>query len=144
MPKTEAGRRLIPLSTRMQELLLEHRKVLLSEGRASKQDWMFQTVTGQMIGNRFRGQILIKLLKDAGVPYRKPHTFRHNAASAMLNGGVPVSIVSGILGHENPSITLDVYSHLVETEKQIAKNFRDKKTTHNRRQERQSAPFRGH
>jgi len=47
---------------------------------------MFQTVTGQMIGNRFRGQILIQLLKDAGVPYRKPHTFRHNAASAMLNG----------------------------------------------------------
>jgi integrase len=45
----------------------------------------------------------------------------------MLNGGVPVSIVSGILGHANPSITLGVYSHLVETEKQIAKNFWDKK-----------------
>ncbi|HIE99867.1 MAG TPA: hypothetical protein EYQ63_23405 [Fuerstia sp.] len=39
------------------------------------------------------------------MPYRKPHTFRHNSASAMLNGSVPVGLVCGIPGHENPGIT---------------------------------------
>jgi integrase len=38
---------------------------------------------------------------------------RHNAASLMLNNGVPVIVVSRRLGHSQPSITLDVYGHMI-------------------------------
>jgi integrase len=31
----------------------------------------------------------------------------------MLNHGIPVIVVSRILGHAKPSITLDVYGHLI-------------------------------
>jgi len=40
------------------------------------------------------------------------HDLRHTAASLMLNNGIPVIVVSKILGHSKPSITLDIYGHL--------------------------------
>jgi len=41
------------------------------------------------------------------------HDLRHTAASLMLNRGVLFIIVSRILGHSKPSITLDIYGHLL-------------------------------
>ncbi len=41
------------------------------------------------------------------------HDLRHTAASLMLSHGVPVLVVSRMLGHSRPSITLDVYGHLI-------------------------------
>jgi site-specific recombinase XerD len=38
---------------------------------------------------------------------------RHTAASFMLNIGVDVLVASQRLGYANPSITLNVYSHLM-------------------------------
>jgi integrase len=41
------------------------------------------------------------------------HDLRHTHASEMLRRGVPVRTVSQRLGHANPSITLNVYAHLM-------------------------------
>jgi integrase len=49
---------------------------------------------------------------SAGVPKVRFHDLRHTSASLMLNNGIPVIIVSKILGHSKPSITLDIYGHL--------------------------------
>ena len=38
---------------------------------------------------------------------------RHASASLMLNHGIPLIIVSRRLGHAKPSITLDIYGHLI-------------------------------
>jgi integrase len=54
-----------------------------------------------------------KLLRDAGFPAIRFHDLRHTAASLMLNHGTPVLVVSRRLGHAKPSITLDVYGHLL-------------------------------
>ena len=48
----------------------------------------------------------------AGVPKVRFHDLRHTAASLMLNNGIPVIVISKILGHSKPSITLDIYGHL--------------------------------
>ncbi len=125
MPKTEAGRRAIPLSDRLLSMLLDERAKALTKGRAGKSDFMFVNSRGNMHNHSFKGNVLVPLLKKAGVPYRKPHTFRHNAASALLNGGVPVTIVAAILGHEDASITLRVYAHLIGSETDKAKRFWD-------------------
>ncbi|NQU29430.1 MAG: site-specific integrase, partial [Anaerolineae bacterium] len=53
------------------------------------------------------------LLKDAELPTIRFHPLRHTAASLMLNNGVSVLAVSKRLGHAQPSITLDVYGHLI-------------------------------
>jgi integrase len=40
---------------------------------------------------------------------------RHIAASIMLNHGIPVMTVSSILGHSQPSTTLNMYGHHFNT-----------------------------
>ena len=46
------------------------------------------------------------------MPRIRFHDLRHTAASIMLNHGVPVIVVSKMLGHSKPSITMDIYGHL--------------------------------
>jgi len=41
------------------------------------------------------------------------HDTRHTAASLMLAAGVPVKVVSEMLGHSSPAITLNIYQHTV-------------------------------
>ncbi|MFE4951039.1 tyrosine-type recombinase/integrase [Leifsonia sp. NPDC056665] len=38
--------------------------------------------------------------------------FRYSAASTMLAGGIPLKVVSEILGHSSVSITGDIYRHV--------------------------------
>ena len=48
----------------------------------------------------------------AGLPAVGLHTLRHSAASVMLIHGVPLKVVSEILGHSSIAITGDVYGHV--------------------------------
>ena len=50
---------------------------------------------------------------EAELPRIRFHDLRHTAASLMLNNGVDVLVASNRLGHAKPSITLDVYGHLI-------------------------------
>ena len=58
-------------------------------------------------------QITAEATAPAGLPVIRFHDLRHTAASLMLNHGIPVIVVSRRLGHAKPSITLDVYGHLL-------------------------------
>jgi integrase len=53
------------------------------------------------------------LLTAAGQPEIRYHDLRHTAASLMLNHQIPVIVVSRRSGHAKPSITLDIYGHLI-------------------------------
>jgi integrase len=60
--------------------------------------------------NAFRA---LKVAADrAGPPNAGLHTLRHSAASVMLTHGVPLKVVSEILGHSSIAITGDVYGHV--------------------------------
>ncbi len=54
-------------------------------------------------------------LKEAGLSGIRFHDLRHTSASLMLNNGVDIFVASKRLGHAKPSITLDVYGHLLST-----------------------------
>jgi integrase len=66
-----------------------------------------------------------KLLAASGFPKIRFHDLRHTAASLMLNHGIPVLIVSKRLGHSKPSITLDVYGHLLPSKQEEAAQLMD-------------------
>jgi integrase len=74
---------------------------------------IFTTSLGTPIHPRNLRRDFKKLLKDAGLPTIRFHDLRHTAASLMLNHGVPVIVVSKILGHAKPSTTMDIYGHLI-------------------------------
>ncbi len=48
----------------------------------------------------------------AGLPDVGLHTLRHTAATVMLLNGVPLKVVSDILGHSSITITADIYGHV--------------------------------
>ena len=65
------------------------------------------------------------MLTLANLPNLRFHDLRHTAASLMLNRNIPVIVVSRILGHSKPSITLDVYSHVMTTMQEEAARVMD-------------------
>lgn len=58
--------------------------------------------------------------KRHGLPHINPHSFRHTAASIMIAEGVDVVTVSKMLGHANTTITMNVYSHAIESAERAA------------------------
>lgn len=56
-----------------------------------------------------------QLLKKARLPRIRFDDLRYTSASLMFNIGVDVLVASRRLGHLKPSITFDVYEHLLIT-----------------------------
>jgi integrase len=54
-----------------------------------------------------------KLLSATTLPRIRLHDTRHTAASIMLASGVPTKVVSELLGHASPTITLAIYAHVL-------------------------------
>jgi integrase len=54
-----------------------------------------------------------RLVRRAPVPVIRFHDLRHTHATLLLGEGIPVTVVSGRLGHARTSMTLDVYGHVL-------------------------------
>lgn len=54
-----------------------------------------------------------RLVKVYGVPRLRFHDLRHIGATILLQAGVPMPVVSRILGHSSIGITVDTYGHVV-------------------------------
>ena len=64
--------------------------------------------------HNFRKKSWLPLLKRAGLPETtRFHDIRHTAATLLLMRGVPVKVVSEMLGHSDPTITLSIYAHVL-------------------------------
>ena len=55
----------------------------------------------------------IRCRSKAGLPHFRLHDLRHFMATEMLDGGVPIAVVSSRLAHARTSTTLNVYAHAV-------------------------------
>ncbi len=116
-PKTRSGRRAIKLGENTLQALRIHKShqemvKALAGSRWKDHDLIFPTSIGTP-GDASNMRIdFRRVLQRAGLPRIRFHDLRHTAASLMLNHGVPAIVVSKILGHSKPSITLDVYGHL--------------------------------
>lgn len=57
-----------------------------------------------------------KLSRHANIPRFGPHACRHFFATRLIQAGVPLIIVSRILGHANTQTTEKIYCHLAPTD----------------------------
>ena len=117
-PKTKAGKRTIILGPNTCDVLKVHRQnqfqLMLAAGKKwQDHDLIFTTSIGTPIDKYNLLKSFKQLLRDAGLPEIRFHDLRHTAASLMLNSDIPVIVVSRRLGHSRPSITLDIYGHLI-------------------------------
>lgn len=53
------------------------------------------------------------LIRKLDLPPVRFHDLRHSAATLLLSLGMPLSVVSEILGHSDPATTLRIYAHVL-------------------------------
>lgn len=116
--KTAAGFRTVPLLPDVVAALKERRKkqtadrLKMGAGWRDTRNLVFTTGTGTPVDAHNARRALRLVLTAAGLPTDRPwHTMRHSLASRLLNRGVPMPIVSQIIGHASIRTTVDVYGH---------------------------------
>ena len=127
-PKTRAGDRYVYFSAEMESLLREYRQecAYITETYDQRQltadDFLFRRQGAQLPMTPTTFTYRFKLiLKKNGLPQElNVHSLRHTAASLMIAGGTDVATVAGILGHSQPSTTLDIYTHAFDKNKKAA------------------------
>ena len=117
-PKTRYGKRTIPLGEQTLQILRSHYSHQLKERRNAGEKWtehdlIFTNRNGGPLDHRNLVRDFKNLLVVSGLPEIRFHDLRHTAASIMLNNGIPAIVVSRRLGHAKPSITTDIYGHLI-------------------------------
>jgi len=70
------------------------------------------TRTNHIDAHNFRNR-WIKVLKNADIPYRRPHVIRHSFASHAIEQGIPLTGVAYLLGHSDTRMVAQTYGHLV-------------------------------
>jgi integrase len=63
--------------------------------------------------------LVVRLRAKTGLDF-DPHWFRHSAATRWLRDGVPVEVVSKLLGHSSVAVTSAVYGHLTAEDARAA------------------------
>lgn len=64
-----------------------------------------------------------RVLKQLKIESRNLHNTRHTFASMMLNNGIDPLWVSSMLGHENLTITLQIYTHYMPKKEKMVIGF---------------------
>jgi integrase len=128
--KTDAGIRTLPLPSTVAAALRAHRARQAAEQLAAEY-WhdrgvVFASELGAALKSRWLGEWWKALVAVAGFEHRRLYSARHTAATLMLGGGVPLEVVSKILGHSGLAITADVYAHVGDQLKRGAADVMDR------------------
>lgn len=123
--KTRRSRRTLFLTEGAIEALQSHRANQAIERAEAGALWVdsgliFTSVIGTPMDPDNFAKQFVRLCGSAGLGHWHPHEARHSAASVMLAQGVPLEVVSEVLGHSSIYITKDVYGHLTEGAKRDA------------------------
>lgn len=124
-PKTENGTRVIPLPISLIPKLKEHRKRQLENKLKYGQsynisDYVFTDEIGRIIDNKKPNRNLQSILKTLGIEPIKFHGLRKTYATRLFENGVPPKTVQTLLGHADIQTTLNIYTEVMDTEKQKA------------------------
>ena len=113
-PKTANSRRMIPLPKQLLPIL---------KGVKKKSDSSFVVSSnGSFVSVRSYQRSFELLLKRLNIPHKGFHSLRHTFATRAIECGMDVKTLSEILGHKNPTVTLNRYTHSLMEHKQDMMN----------------------
>lgn len=113
-PKTESGKRDVPMPAHIGEMIRAWVKEFYVE---NERGLIFRSRNGGAVGQgNFKTHHWYPLLKAAGLwdeggDQLHFHALRHFAASAMIEHGLPLPDVASLMGHSKFDMTLQVYAH---------------------------------
>ena len=114
-PKTDAGRRIVPIDPDTTKQLRRWRAV--ARRPVDGLDLVFPTSTGNhQSASNVNSRGFKPALKVAGLPFSiRFHDLRHTYASMAIAADVPLNDLKVVLGHSSISVTADIYGHLVDS-----------------------------
>ena len=118
-PKTARSRRTLALSPSLVAALIAHKDRQAFERVKAGTCWqesdlVFTTASGTPLEARNLVRDFKRQLAAAELPTNlRFYDMRHAAASLMLADGMPITVVSAMLGHALTSTTLNVYAHVL-------------------------------
>ena len=120
--KTNSGQRDIPITQTAYDLLMamkhqqaSHKQKVISFEFA---DHVFLNRNGKLLPNSNYDRYLEKICDKAGIERISMHTLRHTFATRCIESGMKPKTLQKILGHANISMTMDLYVHVTEDEKE--------------------------
>lgn len=130
-PKTRRGKRCLRIGADCVELLQEYRryqkvkrfrigsawvrKVTLENGKVVDNDMLFTKWNGEPMDPDIISSWFPKFLEAHDLPSIHFHSLRHSNASILIAAHVPITTVSGRLGHAQTSTTLNYYASAIQS-----------------------------
>jgi integrase len=120
-PKSEHGRRTVPIPHQRVVALRQHRA---RNPWATDDDLVFAHSGAPRLDPRRRREAVLRpenlrralrpLAQEADVPWLGFHAFRHAFASMLIDDGRNIVQISRLLGHHSHGFTLGTYAHLMD------------------------------
>ena len=95
----------------LRNLLHRRKKEAIRKGLSEPVEVIFHDKNCYHLSQNSTRNIWRRVLRKAGIDYRKFHCTRHTFASLMLAANVPISYVKDMMGHSSIQMTLDIYGH---------------------------------
>jgi integrase len=118
--KTKKSRRTLELPSRCVEALRAHRMAQLQDRLAVGERWVdqdlvFTTSVGTALDAANVRRVFRRVLAVAGLDASEwtPRELRHSFVSLLSDAGVPVEMISQLVGHRGTSVTEIVYRHQI-------------------------------
>ncbi|WP_432086157.1 tyrosine-type recombinase/integrase [Streptomyces sp. bgisy095] len=129
--------RAIPLPAMCLAPLRWHRMRQRATYEATGTEWaatgyVFATRTGRPVEPRNVHRSFVRVSEAAGLRPIRLHDARHGCATLLTAAGVAPRVVMEILGHSQISLTMDVYTHVVQDTQREAISHMDRLLTRKR------------
>jgi len=115
--KTSTAKRVVPLPLGLLRRLKARKEELLERLNPEEVDGLHLVGGVKPVDPDAFNHYLRRLAERAGLGRVRVHDLRHTWATLALSRGIPLEVVSERLGHASPTITLNVYRHLLEEER---------------------------
>ncbi|MFM9453054.1 tyrosine-type recombinase/integrase [Streptomyces europaeiscabiei] len=124
-------RRVVPLPALCVAPLRWHRMRQTAARAKAGEQWhesgyVFTTRTGRQVEPRNVYRSFTRVAETAGLRVIRLHDARHGTATLLTAAGVAPRVVMEILGHSQISITMDVYTHVVQDTQREAISHMDR------------------
>src|SRR6266403_792924 len=118
--RAKSGGRTVPVGPDLIRLYADY---LHEEYGSIDSDMVFVNIWAEPKGHAWSYQaaydLVLRLRARTGIAF-DPHWCRHSAATRWLRDGVPIEVVSTLLGHSSVAVTSSVYGHLTAEDARAA------------------------
>lgn len=118
-PKTDSSNRSLHLQPKLIEMIKQLKAEQKEQAIKCGDQWvvsdrLFTNWCGKPLHPNNPYKWLKRFCEKESESFKGLHSFRHFVATQALANGAATKDVSDLLGHANPSVTLNVYAHTVE------------------------------